>query len=327
MRIKYCLIILFLSATTIKSQDFRYATGFNGFADNREYTYKYTMPQTIFGARIYADIGYKIDDYQWFGAGLNYLYEFGSYDSLRRPEPVLYYTYVKNPFKFYIGSFSRNKLLEYPKALLNDTLQYYRPNIEGMYLKFSGTWGYENVWIDWTSRQTFNKREVFLFGLSGVKNFNNLFVSHQFLMLHYAKSANKLANEYIRDNGAFASEIGYRFSENSYFDKLEVSTGFILGLDRKRSINKMNFPVGSYTQIKFNIKRVGLMQTLYFGEKQSIIYGDSFYQSTQYSRTDLILIPIKNEYIESEFILSFHYAGADLNYSQSFVLRMNIDRN
>ena len=115
-------------------QNLEWQAGFDGFLDNREYQSSIQYPQTIFGARTWLELGGNINRVHHLRAGLNYMYEFGSAVDAIKPLPVLYYQLDWKPFNFYIGAFPRRNLLDYPLALLTDTLNYYRPDIEGMYL-------------------------------------------------------------------------------------------------------------------------------------------------------------------------------------------------
>jgi hypothetical protein len=77
--------------------------------------------------------------------------------------------------------------------MLNDTLRYYRPNVEGLLTRFKNSHFTETVWIDWVSRQTNVDREQFLFGFSGKYQPSldgPFYVSHYFFLLHDAGPGN-----------------------------------------------------------------------------------------------------------------------------------------
>src|SRR5690606_16035598 len=109
-----------------------------------------------------------IDSTHRIVAGANFLQEFGDQKFLKDLSPILYYQYVNSKWNFYVGSFPRQNLLDdYPRALLNDTLNYFRPTVEGILAKYEYKGLRQTLWIDWTGKQTKVDREKFLFGISG----------------------------------------------------------------------------------------------------------------------------------------------------------------
>src|SRR6202012_923761 len=110
--------------------------------------------------------------------------------------PVAYYNFNNRNFQFYGGEFPREGLVNnFPRALLNDTLRYFRPNIQGLLAKYtnnSGTFT-ETGFIDWLSRQTDVEREQFMFGdegkyIPGGPN-SSFYISHFFFLEHDAGAA------------------------------------------------------------------------------------------------------------------------------------------
>src|SRR6201996_6250769 len=126
-----------------------------GFLDNREYKDFVARSRTYSGTRTALDFGLNVDSLNSFVVGANAIHEFGAIPYFLKVDPVAYYKFNNKNWRFSIGEFPREGLLDnYPRALLNDTLQYYRPNIEGLFLRYTSNnklfW--ENMWIDWVSR-------------------------------------------------------------------------------------------------------------------------------------------------------------------------------
>jgi len=161
-----CVIGL-LAAPQAMAQDFLYQFGYYGFFDNREYFNEFVNDQTIFGSRIYAEAGYAFNADNRIMAGANYLYEFGSKGEWIAPDLTAYYTGRYRNFSLYLGAFPRLNNIMMPMALMSDTIPYYRPNVEGILIDFKTRSFRHNVWIDWVSRQSQQKRESFLLGFSG----------------------------------------------------------------------------------------------------------------------------------------------------------------
>ncbi|MEE4284617.1 MAG: hypothetical protein V2I31_00665, partial [Mariniphaga sp.] len=149
------------------SQNFEYQLLFEGIGDNREFSNSNkAMSQSILGSRGAFEIGVEIDNHRIRG-GLSQLLEFGSDLDYHKPRLTLYYSYSDHQKDFLFGAFPRRGRIDFPLAMLTDTLLYYRPNIEGMFGEVRWDWGHQNGFVDWVSRQTDIKRENFTVGFSG----------------------------------------------------------------------------------------------------------------------------------------------------------------
>ena len=172
---KKTLIIILLFTTLFASgQDFKYQVLFEGIGDNREFTPELAKPQTILGTRAAFEVGLNIEQHKLRG-GLSYLFEFGSDIDAQKPKLTLYYQFQDDQKEFVFGAFPRKDKIDFPLAMLTDTLLYYRPNIEGLYGKINWNWGQQVAFVDWVGRQTEVQREQFMAGSSGEISHKNLF--------------------------------------------------------------------------------------------------------------------------------------------------------
>ena len=320
------IIITNLIILHVKSQTFEWRTGFHGFFDNREYFNQYTNDQTMFGSRVYAEAGVSLDDHNHIMAGLSYLYEFGSKGDLIAPDIILYYHANKGPLNFFLGAFPRKELIDQPLMLLTDTLNYYRPHAEGMFLEFRKPWGYQNIWIDWTGRQTNSRRETFLIGGTGHIGKGVLFYEHHFNMYHYAAPAIAVPNDHLRDNGGLTAVCGLNLSAKLPVDSAFISSGIGLSFDRIRNVYDFKTPVGWYSELGAEYKGFGIHGTSYLGDSHTIIYGDKFYSSDSYQRIDLYFIRNQSKRISGKLQFSFHIVPGIIDYSQMLVIWVNLER-
>src|SRR5690606_31647443 len=120
------------------------------FVDNREYAKSGGYSQSILGARLAPEVYLSLDSIHSLHGGLNVLHEFGSPGTVNdQLLPTIYYNYKQAGHDFYIGMFPRHELIGgYHRAILNDTLAYYRPNIEGMLWRYGNQTFYQQIWID-----------------------------------------------------------------------------------------------------------------------------------------------------------------------------------
>ncbi len=323
-RLTTILIVLIPGLVTF-GQNFEWKAGFHGFFDNREYFNEYTDAQTIFGSRLSVEAGFAVNGNNRFKAGLSYLYEFGSKGDLIAPDIIMYYNGQFKYINFFIGAFPRRNLIHHPLILLTDTLDYYRPNVEGMFLEFKAGRFYHSLWIDWTGRQTSEKRETFLIGGEGGIGRGIFFYRHNFIMYHFARPSVPIPGDHIRDNGGLTASLGLNLSSKIYLDSLTLTSGIAVSYDRLRSIYDFNFPAGWLNNIIIMHKGFGINGLYYEGDSQILLYGEGFYKSGRYGRIDLYYESNISHLIRCKLQFSFHFIPGIMDTSQSFSVYLSLD--
>ncbi|MRX47856.1 hypothetical protein [Pedobacter puniceum] len=323
---KYLIVsVLILSSLSGFAQQLETNFNFHGFADNREYAKSGRLSQTIFGARFSPEIGALLDSTHRLRIGVNLLHEFGSSQFIEKVNPVIYYQYQKKAWDFYLGAFPRVNLLDdYPRILLNDTLNYFRPNIEGMLVKYETAKFKQNIWIDWTSKQTNQNREAFLFGFSGKYQPGKFFISHYAYMFHNAFSKMPPANQYLQDNGAVLVQLGLDLGKPLFLDSLTISAGAMASIERTRGLTGIEIPKGFISNVYLAYKKFDIQNTFYAGQGHCLINGDKFYTSDVYDRLDIGFTPIMFKNIQGKFICSLHFVDGVIDSQQAFSLRYNL---
>ncbi len=315
----FSIILLSFSA---KSQEvFEWNAQYFSFFDNREYNRAYAKPQTIFGNRLDFSAGFRIDSVHLIQFGADYLYEFGSKTNAIPLFPTIYYSYSDTHSDFNFGAFPRNNKLNYPKLLLNDTLNYYRPNVEGFLFNYKGKLGNQNVWIDWVGRQTDTNNERFLAGTSGKLKQNMFFVENYLYMYHHAATAISDTAFHLRDNGGGVLLAGVDFTEK-YFFKIGIGAAF--SYDRYRP-NPYQISKGFYGKLSLKYKKVLLRVTHYNGEEISLGYGDALCRTGQYTRIDAEYNFLKHEKIKLNLQFSGHLYPDNFDLSQKLTLYINLN--
>ncbi|MBN2519055.1 MAG: hypothetical protein JXB17_01000 [Bacteroidales bacterium] len=324
MKLRKSGIFLLLIINSLYISCFSQKPEFHGtldnIADNREYFSQYAIPQTILGARVDLNAEFfNEDSVNSAVLGFNYMYECGHNVFAYKPVLDIYYHYHKNNVDYYMGSFPRKNLLFYPLILLTDSLQYYRPNIEGGLGQITGKLGYINVWIDWTSRQTNEVRETFLAGISGKFKPGLVYIEEYLYMYHRAGVHNPPPGDHIRDNGGGATFIGVDLSEKQVLNKLLIDIGLAYSYDRYRP-NPYGYARGGMMRFETLYKRFGINGLYYSGDKQHLAYGDMFYSGGKYGRLDIIIIPFSSNRISSRAVLGIHFAADEINTSQQVLI-------
>lgn len=320
----WSLIIILLIAflTNLSAQRAVWEAGYNGFFDNREYFNDYVEPQTMFGSRVFGYGGFSINETQAFFAGLDILYEFGDKIQEEDLSPILFFEFQKDFIDLRMGAFPRKNLVKMPLFMQNDTLFYYRPNIQGIYLNLKQSWGSHNLWVDWTSRQTDTNRETFQIGGSGDLKHGIFFYKQDFIMTHFAGPAIPIQGDHIRDNGGFSARIGLNLSK-LLFDSLYVSTGYCFSYDRVRHV-KLEYAHGNLTQLYLQLYGFGIRATNYYGNGQIQMGGDGLYAAPSYQRFDFSWSIFRSDNVKGKIEFSFHLIEDELDYSQSFTIYATI---
>jgi len=287
------------------------------FLDNREYFNRYTKPQTIFGSRLGITAGFSLDSVHLLQVGSDFLYELGSTYEDIKIKPIVYYKYRTENVQFTFGSFPRDTNVEYPKILHNDTLAYYRPNVEGgmLYLKIKK--GYQKIWIDWTGRQTETVNEAFMAGTYGKYNFDKFFFENYYYMYHHAGT---LTKHFLRDNGGGLFLLGLDATEKHH---MIFVTGLAFSTDRVRP-DPYDVSIGFYNRLEYVNKIYVGRITHYLGKGLSLAYGDPFYKAGNYLRFDAEANFIQHKNVNLQLKFSFHVTDDGLDSSQMLKLVFNL---
>ncbi|MEX0986512.1 MAG: hypothetical protein WD052_03460 [Bacteroidales bacterium] len=320
MRKALLTIGLLCFISLVYSQKSGYDISFHQIFDNREYFSDYGFPQTIFGARLDASMLFMVDSVHSFAAGFNYLYEHGSSIMALVPQVNLYYRFNKPRLKMVFGSFPRRNRLDFSPAFLNDTLNYYRSNVEGAFISYSKGLGEVSGFIDWTGRVSEDTRETFLAGLRASLTIKGFFVEPAFLMYHNARSRNPNDTIPLQDNGIFSLLAGYRITNIEVPYELSISTGYISSYNRFRPAG-FTRGEGMISNIDLRYTIFGLKGVYYIGTPIDFSYGDPFYRSGNYGRLDLFTDPFRNASVESKIGWSFHFVpGEGIHHSQQILI-------
>jgi len=349
MNKKIFFILLFtgFSITTSLSQDFVWQAGVHSFFNNNEFHGSaFKTSQTMAGVHFVPQIGLNIvnersishqDNHRFF-VGIDVLSEFGSDKAIESYFPLAYYQFDGEFFNFYMGAFPRKPLLNnYPRMFFQDSVLNYRPVINGLFWEYrSKKEDYVNVWLDWTSRQTYDARETFFMAGSGRYNYNILYGQLFLYMFHFAGKMDSPPPDPVYDNGLFLTSIGIDLSEKLNFDKLDFNIGWSVGFDRNRGdcCTAWKRSNGFLSELYIEYRGVGLFNTLYTGQGQQTFYyqhknnlywGDPTYRATNYNRTDLYFNFIKTGFANVKFIYTLHFLENKMFHEQSLYATIDLD--
>lgn len=315
------IALLFLTVTGFAQDLDIHFNGF-GFLDNREYKAFIPRSRTYSGTRLALDLGLNLDSLNQFVAGVNGIHEWGAQPYFLKVDPVAYYKFESHKWLFNAGMFPREGLVtNFPRAMLNDTLRYYRPNIEGLLARYQNSNFSFTGFLDWVSRQTATDREQFIFGQSltyrPVKE-GAFYLKNYFMMLHDAGPAVSIPGDHIRDNGAGQVRLGLDLTKHTGLDSLSFEAGGMISLERTRVNNGGGFtiPKGFVASAYASYRRFAFFDEFYAGQGHHVTYGDSYYEKKMYNRLDIIYTPFLFDRIKGQFILSLHFSPGYFNDNQ-----------
>ncbi|MCA5004767.1 hypothetical protein [Sphingobacterium bovistauri] len=322
------LLLLISSIQNACSQELGTKIDFFGYADNREYKAPYTIDKTFFGTTLSPKIYLKLDQQHRLVGGVHYNQDFGiSSQNKSRLNPIAYYNFNSDKIDFGIGFIPRHeKLKNIPRLILSDTLLYDRPNLEGMYFKYSKNKMNQLIFIDWLSKQGSKTRERFIVGISGIYKFGKVYFANDGTLYHNALTSTENPNEHIQDNAVLTLRLGLDFSKHTTLDSLTIDAGTVLGYDRLRS-EYTKKSKAFISNIHLAHKQFFIHNTLYLGDAINLPYGDSFYHRDKYNRLDLGWIPFRGKHIDGKFTASFHFREGGMDNQQAFTLRYLFDQS
>ncbi|MGJ1284903.1 hypothetical protein ACR79P_14485 [Sphingobacterium spiritivorum] len=321
-------LLLLLLYTNSNAQNVGYQIDFLGYADNREFKAPYTESKTIFGTRISPELYFKLSDNHTVHGGIHVAQEFGEREH-KNPmlRPIIYYNYKNENFDFSIGHIPRYDLMKNtPRAILNDTLIYFRPNIEGMMLAYRNDHFQQRLFIDWTSKQSDKYREEFLVGMNGKVTVGDFYFSDDLILWHNALSANSDIDEHIQDNGVGIFKLGSNLTNKTPLDSLIIDAGIMMGIDRIRSQYDFRVKKGFIANVYMAFKSFSLENTFYKGGSQNTPYADSYYRYSTYDRLDVGWSPIQSANIQGTLKLALHFTPGRIDNQQMFTLRYLLNR-
>ena len=331
------LLVLLQVSMPAFSQEVLWKAGVHSFFDNNEFTgCSVKESQTMAGTHLVPQIGLNFNEKHRIFAGIDAMHEFGSDQTVAYYDPIAYYEYDGKPFRFYVGAFPRKTVLDrYPLMFFQDSINNYRPVMNGFFWEFYNKEDYINIWLDWTSRQTYTHRESFFMGWSAKYNWGVLYGQHFGYMFHFAGSANLDISEPVQDNCAILYSLGVDFSKKTGFEKLEANAGWALGMEKDRGTDDGFQPrQGFLSEIKVEYKGLGLFNTFYKGSGQQMSYnrfgnalywGDPIYRAKQHDKLDGYIRFIKNNTVDVKFVYSLYFAENNIFHQQALYATFDLD--
>jgi hypothetical protein len=313
------IFLLILSGEILFSQDLNWRVNVFNFFDNTEFSQsKFKVPQTMAGIVVSPEAGLLWDTVNKINIGTSLIHEYGSQYAIDRFYPTAYYE-TDRRVRFIMGAFPRSSTIEnYPRLFFQDSVSYYRPNINGLFVEYRKEDYHINIWLDWTGRQSKTVNEQFFIGFSGKYRTGLVFLEHFGAMYHYASKSDPVVEEPLHDNLLFLTSAGIDLSGKTVLNRLEAKAGWAVRLERSRAENSgWITSKGFLVEARAEYRRIGIYNSMFFGDNMMHYYpqlgnrlywGDPVYRAKSSNRADLYISFIRN-----------HTVNVDLTYSLTFM--------
>jgi hypothetical protein len=288
------------------------------------------------GVHIAPELGVVWDTLNKVNIGVNLLHEYGSSEVIDKLYPTAYFESHRGNIRFIMGAFPRSRTIDnYPRLFFQDSISYYRPNINGIFTEYRKDGNYLNVWLDWTGRQSKTLNEQFFIGFSGRYNIGVIYLQHFGAMYHYAGKMNPVVEEPLHDNLLFLTSAGIDLSGQTGFSKLETNAGWVSRLERSRAENSGWVPSNGFlAETRVEYKWIGLFNTFfkgddmmhYYNELQNKLYwGDPTYRSKISDRTDFYIRFLQSHTVDLELTYSLTFMENRMYHEQMLKLIVNLN--
>lgn len=332
------LLFLFLSASML-AQHLDWKAGVNFFFDNTEFARSaYTTDQTMAGVNLSPEIGVKWSTENTVFAGVNVLKKLGSASFSNNIQLLTYYQFQDKKTIFRAGAFLKENLLDdYSNFFFQDSITYYRPTIQGLYLKKGDKKHFVKLWLDWTGLQSDTIRESFFLGTSAYQQLNDhFFFDFQSYVFHYANTQPAHPEQNVCDNILAQLSAGYHYKNQSGLNKLIFSAGILAGFERNRKWkDDYSMPIGLVGKADLEYKEWGIENLLYAGEPRMKLYGslggnfywgNPFLQGKFYLQNKIYWKVFDTKYVSGQLASRIHCCEKNIFFEQLFTLSANINK-
>jgi hypothetical protein len=287
------------------------------------------------GLMVAPEVGLGWDTIHKFNIGVNLIHEYGSPNAIYKFYPTAYYEFNRDVQRFLMGAFPRSRVIgNYPRLFFQDSISYYRPNMNGLFWEYRKDKNYLNVWLDWTGRQSKTLNEAFFIGFSGRYNYGVFYLQHFGYMFHLAGKMDPVTEEALHDNILFHTSAGIDLSDKTFFSTLETNAGWVSRLERSRADNtgwiKLN---GFLMEARAEYKCFGLFNTFYRGDGMMYFYhqkgnrlywGDPVYRANIYDRSDFYVIFMRRRTVNIKLTYSLHFLEKRVYNEQMLKVVVNL---
>jgi hypothetical protein len=329
-------VVLLMLTHLVAAQDLEWKAGMYHFFDNTEFLgSSYINDQTMAGIRVSPEIGLGMGESHHFRVGFDVLKSYGSPNMVDSCSPTAYYWYQKGQLQFLMGSFAREgRMNDFSRAFFQDSIRYYRPNMNGFLLSYNDLNLRSTIFLDWTGKQSPTVHEAFFVGGSVHYRKALLVAEAQAVMFHYAAS---LQERGVHDNILLHPALGLDLEGRTWLDSLRISVGALVGVERFRmTSDAFTTRKGLLVELDAFYRGFGLTSSTYLGQGimkdyttmgSALYWGDPLYRGSFYSRVDLSYDFLRLPYLKGCINLANHFSEGKFYTEQSLIVSATLGSN
>lgn len=333
----WVIILFFVAGSKAFPQEKNWRIDLYNFFDNTEFGRSvFKIPQTMAGVVVSPEGGVVWDSVNKVNIGVSLLHEYGSPKAIGSFFPTAYYESNRGPVRFIMGAFPRSRTLEdYPRLFFQDSISYYRPNINGLFTEYRKGDDYINVWLDWTGRQSKTVNEQFFIGFSGKYKTGIFYFQHYGAMFHYAGKENPVVEEPLHDNLLFLTSLGVDLGGKTFFDKLEANAGWAVRFERSRADNSGWLTSNGFLmETRAEYRWLGVFNTFFKGDNMmhyypelgnKLYWGDPAYRSKSSDRADVYITFLRKHAVNVNLTYSLTFMESRIYHEQMLKVFVNLN--
>jgi len=292
MRYKlFFIFALFSFFTSMQAQEYQWNVELNYFFNNNENRASTLAPdKTMTGTWLNTLGGISWDNSHTLFGGVNLLQIPGTQPAINKVDVTLFYRFETERMYFRAGAFPRSDVLaNYNTFFFRDSVNHFRPQMQGIFWQFGNRRNFFNAWLDWTAYQTPEnpQREGFFFGFSGRASKNMFFADFQSYVFHLSgRDPNVPERVGVSEQMQILASIGAEYQSDNNFSGL-LSAGVLAGVERLRQDDLRHRPVGFVVRANTEFWGIGTQNTLYVGNPRMKFYereGNLLYWQTPFLR-------------------------------------------
>ncbi|NLO70194.1 MAG: hypothetical protein GX102_04475 [Porphyromonadaceae bacterium] len=338
MKLYLLLILTLLFPPFLVSQEFKYNTELHFFFDNAEFKRSsYAIDQTMAGVTLTQEIGWKFDGKHFIMGGVDAMKSLGGHEILNDIHLLAYYQLKDPNALFKVGAFHRHDLLDdYSNFFFQDSIDFYKHTMEGLYFLKGNEEQFVKLWLDWTGLQSMEERESFFVGASAYKEFGKMFfVDFQSYMFHYATTRPNPENLSVSDNALGQLSLGVKYANNQGLDNLKFSAGILAGYERdRRNMDDYRTPLGLVLRGEVDYKGFGTENLFYYGQNRMAFYeeygnnlywGNPFLRSNTYFQNKIYWKFLDTDRVHAQIAARTHVSEGKVFFEQMLTLSAHIN--
>ncbi|MBO7609479.1 MAG: hypothetical protein J6S96_04685 [Muribaculaceae bacterium] len=335
-RLLLSILLLVALCPATQAQEVLWSVDFNTVLNNREGGDPLCPDHTFVFTRLAPEVGLTLDEGRnSIMGGVAWFQPMNDHCTGYKVLPTVYYRFNNDRFNVELGMFPRAHMRErLPRYLWSDSLNYCQPNVRGAMFQWQHQrGGWLQAVFDWRLMQTETRREAFNFTLSGaVPVYKHLWAEGHLYYNHLAKRKNAPEDEGVIDDATVNPMLALHTALGN--TALNIRAGAIIQFQQLRKEHRWRKPAAFTSTVNAQWRWLEIEESFTAGKNlfphyyrfgSELNLGDPYYCSKVYSRTDLTVHAVRNNFVDLTATLTYHASDRCTGFWQQVACRFYID--